>query len=249
MSPASCSRAAPRREGSCWSASTAAISRPSRSCRSGSRSWRRRLPPDVPAVAESGVATPADAHRGARGWAIGWRLIGTALMAREDPAASSPKSCRGTDSAAPKWLHSPPCGSRSAASPAADAVSAAAGGPSRCHRLRVRAEPAAGDAGAGGAARGARAAGHSAHRGRAAPAADEGRRDLPDAEARLLSNRRRGSARAARSRRTSRCCRSCASAARPRARCRAAWCSRVRRAASASWRTGDGRRSSPARPR
>jgi indole-3-glycerol phosphate synthase len=44
-----------------------------------------RLPPDVPAVAESGVATPADARR-AR--ALGYRLalVGTALMAREDAA-------------------------------------------------------------------------------------------------------------------------------------------------------------------
>ena len=35
-------------------------------------------------------------------------------------------------------------------------------------------------------------AGNSAHRGGAAPAADEGRRDLPHAQARLLSDRRRG---------------------------------------------------------
>ena len=42
-----------------------------------------RLPSDVPAVAESGVATPADAHRVR---ALGYRLalVGTALMARED---------------------------------------------------------------------------------------------------------------------------------------------------------------------
>ena len=42
-----------------------------------------RLPSDVPAVAESGVATPADAHHVR---ALGYRLalVGTALMARED---------------------------------------------------------------------------------------------------------------------------------------------------------------------
>jgi indole-3-glycerol phosphate synthase len=42
-----------------------------------------RLPPGVPAVAESGVATPADAQRVR---ALGYRLalIGTALMGRED---------------------------------------------------------------------------------------------------------------------------------------------------------------------
>jgi indole-3-glycerol phosphate synthase len=45
-----------------------------------------RLPPDVPAVAESGVATAADA-RHVR--ALGFRLalVGTALMAREDAGA------------------------------------------------------------------------------------------------------------------------------------------------------------------
>jgi len=42
-----------------------------------------RLPSDVPAVAESGVATPADARQVR---ALGYRLalVGTALMARED---------------------------------------------------------------------------------------------------------------------------------------------------------------------
>jgi indole-3-glycerol phosphate synthase len=42
-----------------------------------------RLPPGVPAVAESGVATPADAQKVR---ALGYRLalIGTALMGRED---------------------------------------------------------------------------------------------------------------------------------------------------------------------
>jgi indole-3-glycerol phosphate synthase len=42
-----------------------------------------RLPPGVPAVAESGVATPADARRVRN---LGYRLalIGTALMGRED---------------------------------------------------------------------------------------------------------------------------------------------------------------------
>ena len=42
-----------------------------------------RLPPDVPAVAESGVATPADAQKVR---ALGYRLalVGTALMARGD---------------------------------------------------------------------------------------------------------------------------------------------------------------------
>jgi indole-3-glycerol phosphate synthase len=45
-----------------------------------------RLPQGFPAVAESGVATPADAKRVA---VLGFRLalIGAALMAREDPAA------------------------------------------------------------------------------------------------------------------------------------------------------------------
>jgi indole-3-glycerol phosphate synthase len=42
-----------------------------------------RLPPGVPAVAESGVATPADAHR-VRGLGYRLALIGTALMGRED---------------------------------------------------------------------------------------------------------------------------------------------------------------------
>jgi indole-3-glycerol phosphate synthase len=42
-----------------------------------------RLPPGVPAVAESGVATPADAQR-VRGLGYGLALIGTALMGRED---------------------------------------------------------------------------------------------------------------------------------------------------------------------
>jgi indole-3-glycerol phosphate synthase len=44
-----------------------------------------RLPADVPAVAESGVATPADAHRVR---SLGYRLalVGTALMARENAA-------------------------------------------------------------------------------------------------------------------------------------------------------------------
>jgi indole-3-glycerol phosphate synthase len=42
-----------------------------------------RLPPDVPAVAESGVATPADAHK-VRGLGYRLALVGTALMARED---------------------------------------------------------------------------------------------------------------------------------------------------------------------
>jgi indole-3-glycerol phosphate synthase len=42
-----------------------------------------RLPPDFPAVAESGVATPADAHKVR---ALGYRLalVGTALMAHQD---------------------------------------------------------------------------------------------------------------------------------------------------------------------
>jgi indole-3-glycerol phosphate synthase len=42
-----------------------------------------RLPPGIPAVAESGVATPADARRVR---ALGYRLalVGTALMARDD---------------------------------------------------------------------------------------------------------------------------------------------------------------------
>jgi indole-3-glycerol phosphate synthase len=42
-----------------------------------------RLPPGVPAVAESGVATPADAER-VRGLGYRLALIGTALMGRED---------------------------------------------------------------------------------------------------------------------------------------------------------------------
>jgi indole-3-glycerol phosphate synthase len=42
-----------------------------------------RLPSDVPAVAESGVATPADAHK-VRGLGYRLALVGTALMARED---------------------------------------------------------------------------------------------------------------------------------------------------------------------
>jgi indole-3-glycerol phosphate synthase len=41
-----------------------------------------RLPPDVPAVAESGVATPEDAHQ-VRGLGYRLALVGTALMARE----------------------------------------------------------------------------------------------------------------------------------------------------------------------
>lgn len=43
-----------------------------------------RLPPDLPAVAESGVATPSDALRMMR---LGFRLalIGTALMSHDDP--------------------------------------------------------------------------------------------------------------------------------------------------------------------
>jgi indole-3-glycerol phosphate synthase len=44
-----------------------------------------RLPPDVPAVAESGVATPADAQK-VRGLGYRLALVGTALMAREDAA-------------------------------------------------------------------------------------------------------------------------------------------------------------------
>jgi indole-3-glycerol phosphate synthase len=42
-----------------------------------------RLPSDVPAVAESGVATPADAQR-VRGLGYRLALVGTALMARKD---------------------------------------------------------------------------------------------------------------------------------------------------------------------
>jgi indole-3-glycerol phosphate synthase len=42
-----------------------------------------RLPPGLPAVAESGVATPADA-RHVRGLGFGLALVGTALMARDD---------------------------------------------------------------------------------------------------------------------------------------------------------------------
>jgi indole-3-glycerol phosphate synthase len=42
-----------------------------------------RLPPGLPAVAESGVATPADA-RHVRGLGFRLALVGTALMARED---------------------------------------------------------------------------------------------------------------------------------------------------------------------
>ena len=42
-----------------------------------------RLPPGVPAIAESGVATPADAHR-VRGLGYRLALVGTALMARDD---------------------------------------------------------------------------------------------------------------------------------------------------------------------
>jgi len=42
-----------------------------------------RMPPQVPAVAESGVATPADARR-VRGLGYRLALVGTALMARED---------------------------------------------------------------------------------------------------------------------------------------------------------------------
>jgi indole-3-glycerol phosphate synthase len=42
-----------------------------------------RLPSDAPAVAESGVATPADARK-VRGLGYRLALVGTALMARED---------------------------------------------------------------------------------------------------------------------------------------------------------------------
>ena len=42
-----------------------------------------RLPPGIPAIAESGVATPADAHR-VRGLGYRLALVGTALMARDD---------------------------------------------------------------------------------------------------------------------------------------------------------------------
>jgi indole-3-glycerol phosphate synthase len=42
-----------------------------------------RLPADLPAVAESGVATPADAHK-VRGLGYRLALVGTALMAREN---------------------------------------------------------------------------------------------------------------------------------------------------------------------
>jgi indole-3-glycerol phosphate synthase len=43
------------------------------------------LPPGLPAVAESGVATAADARK-MRQLGYGLALIGTALMARPDPA-------------------------------------------------------------------------------------------------------------------------------------------------------------------
>jgi len=48
-------------------------------------SLRGRLPLDWPAVAESGVLTPADAARVAQ---LGYRLalVGTSLMRRPDPA-------------------------------------------------------------------------------------------------------------------------------------------------------------------
>jgi indole-3-glycerol phosphate synthase len=45
-----------------------------------------RLPPGVPAVAESGVATPADPHT-VRGLGYRLALVGTALMARADAGA------------------------------------------------------------------------------------------------------------------------------------------------------------------
>jgi indole-3-glycerol phosphate synthase len=45
-----------------------------------------RLPPGIPAVAESGVATPADA-REVRGLGYRLALVGTALMARDDAGA------------------------------------------------------------------------------------------------------------------------------------------------------------------
>jgi indole-3-glycerol phosphate synthase len=47
------------------------------------RELAARLPAGVPAVAESGVATPADARR-VRGLGYRLALVGTALMARED---------------------------------------------------------------------------------------------------------------------------------------------------------------------
>ena len=111
--------------------------------------------------------------------------------------------------------------------------------PGRCHRLRVRAEPAAGDAGAGRAAGGARAAGHSAlavtrHPRRARSTRSAG------CSSPTASDRRRGPARAAH-------------AGAPRAAAGAALrpqtpsplaargcCSRARRAAAASWRLGRG---------
>ena len=63
------------------------------------------------AVAESGVATPADAAA-MRRLGYGVALIGTALMTRDDPRRCSRKFCRRHGQCRDKWLHSAPCESR-----------------------------------------------------------------------------------------------------------------------------------------
>jgi hypothetical protein len=238
-------RARPRPRSSRWSASTAAT------CRR-SKVVPERFAALAPLLPRAGRRSPRAAWRRRRcarcgGSAIGSALIGTALMSATIPARCSRKFAGDADSATlngytrAMWIKI--CGITSA-----DAVAAAA--EAEVDAIGFVFAPSPRQVTPGQAAQLAALAppGSCASRWPSIPA-DEGRRDLPDSQAGLLSNRRRGFARIEDSRRTSRCCRWCASAARRRIPCRRACCSKARRAASASWPIGGGRRSSRGRPR
>ena len=183
-----------RRSKRCSSGSTAATCRLWKWCGSGFPRWRRCCRRTAPQWPKAAWTRAADARNVRQ---LGYRLalIGTALMSREDPAALLSGNLRcGTDSAALNGYtrahvdqnlrhHQCRCDQRRRR------------GQCGCDRLRVCAEPAASDSGAGGATRGARAAGDFAYCGRAASAANESGRDLPDPQAGLFSDRCRGFAR------------------------------------------------------
>ena len=202
-----------------------------------------------PAVAESGVATPADARGDAPA-----RLSRRPDRHGADEPRRSGGAARGNSSTrhgqcSAKWLHSRAMWIKICGITSADAVSAAA--EAQVDAIGFVFAPSPRQVTPGQAAQLAALAppGHSANRGRSASAADEGRRDLPHVETGLLSDRRRGSARTEDSRAHQG---AAGRALRPQdaepAAARAS-CSRGRRAASASWPTGAAPRSSRDRPR
>ena len=155
-----------------------------------------RLPAHWAAVAESGVATPSDACEMRR---LGYRLalIGTALMQSDDPRVLLAEilSMRRAQHR-PKWLHFPTCGSRFAASPEPTRIAAAAAAKVDAIGFVFAPSPRQVTPGQAGQLAALVPPGILRIAVAQHPLADESGRDLPHPQAGLLSDRRRGSARA-----------------------------------------------------